>query len=162
VLVPCLADGNKSLSEPLSTGWIVYAPSGNGPGTSYYIRAAPQLGRLLYNWGNVTSLLYKMLNVDVNAISHGSDAGCGSRVAKIGHQETSLFDIFHILEARVLLLRGLPRLTGDVTSVEKWIEQAQRPQKFARHRPNSKRILEAESNYVSAKFWQPAVCYYQS
>lgn len=47
VPVPCLADGNKSLSEPPFTGWIVYEPSGDDPGTSYYIRAAPQLGRLL-------------------------------------------------------------------------------------------------------------------
>lgn len=105
-----------------------------------------------------TSHPYKMLNVDVKAILHGSDTGCRSRVAKTGRQETSLFDVFHILEARVLLLRGLPRLTGDVTSVEKWIEQAQRAQNFARHRPNSKRILEAESNYVSTKFWQSAMC----
>jgi hypothetical protein len=101
-----------------------------------------------------------MLDVDVNAILHGSDAGCGNRVAKIGHQEASSFEIFHILEARALLPRELPRVTGDVTSVEEWIEQAQRAQNFARHRPNSKRILEAESNYVvvSTKFWQSAMC----
>lgn len=41
-----------------------------------------------------------MLDVDVNAILHGSDAGCGNRVAKNGRQETSPFDIFHILEAK--------------------------------------------------------------
>jgi hypothetical protein len=98
-----------------------------------------------------------MLDVDVNAISHGSDAGCGNRVAKMGHQETGLFNVFHILGARALLLRELPRITGDATSLQKWIEQAQRPQNSARRRPNSKQILEAES-YVSTKFWRSAVC----
>lgn len=56
-----------------------------------------------------------MLDVDVNAILHGSDAGCGNRAAKIGHR---CDNCFHNLKARVLLLRQLPRITRGMTSVE--------------------------------------------